>query len=148
MDALKIVFWHWWVVAVVLVAVETVVPGAAFIWMGVAAAVVGGALLVFPDMAWQAQLGLFAALALAAFLAARLIPKPEDGSTDQPHLNRRAEQYLGRTVLLESAIVNGRGRAFVGDTLWTVAGPDQPAGRSVRVVGVDGAVLRVEAAET
>jgi membrane protein implicated in regulation of membrane protease activity len=29
--------------------------------------------------------------------------------------------------------------------VWRVAGPDMPAGRRIRVVGHDGAVLKVEA---
>ncbi|CAK0753898.1 inner membrane protein [Azospirillaceae bacterium] len=64
--------------------------------------------------------------------------------SDRPTLNRRGQQYVGQLVILESAIVNGRGRAFVGDTLWTVEGSDRPVGQTVRVVGTDGVLLQVE----
>ena len=33
----------------------------------------------------------------------------------------------------------------VADTMWGVAGPDLPSGTKVRVVGVEGTVLRVRA---
>lgn len=145
METLKLVFWHWWVLAAVLASVEIIAPGAAFLWLGAAAALVGMVLVVFPGLGWQAQFGLFALLCIIAFAASRFIPRAKPGDTDEPGLNRRAEQYVGRTLVLESGIVNGRGRARVGDSLWTVTGAqDLPAGAAVRVVGADGAVLRVE----
>jgi inner membrane protein len=64
--------------------------------------------------------------------------------TDQPDLNLRASQIVGRVVLLEEAIEHGRGKARVGDTLWTVEGPDAPAGAEVRITAAQGTVLKVE----
>lgn len=139
-------FWHWFVLALVLGAIEMVLPGAAFLWLGLAAALVGLLLLLIPDLGVTGQLALFAVLSIAAIVATRLLPRPALEETDQPTLNRRALHYVGRTVTLESAIVNGRGRAFVGDTLWTVEGADLPAGASVRVIDADGTTLKVEPA--
>ncbi|MFC7333265.1 NfeD family protein [Rhodocista pekingensis] len=147
MEGVRIVFWHWWVAAVLLGLLEMFVPGAALIWLGLAAGVVGLALLALPDLSWQVQFGGFAVIAIAAVAASRFVPTRRLEETDQPTLNRRAEQYLGRTLRLETAIVNGRGRAYVGDSLWTVAGEeDLPQDTAVRVIGVDGALLRVERA--
>jgi membrane protein implicated in regulation of membrane protease activity len=42
--------------------------------------------------------------------------------------------------------VRGNGKARVGDGYWKVRGPDLPAGSAVRVTGVEGTVLIVEAA--
>ena len=72
------------------------------------------------------------------------IANPRTSASDEPDLNRRGSQYVGRVVALESAIETGRGRIRLGDTVWTVAGPDLPKGTPVRVIGSDGAVLRVE----
>jgi membrane protein implicated in regulation of membrane protease activity len=66
--------------------------------------------------------------------------------TDQPDLNRRLAQHVGRVVVLEEAIVHGRGKARIGDTLWAVEGPEAPAGAHVRVTAAHGAVLVVERA--
>jgi len=33
----------------------------------------------------------------------------------------------------------------LGDTVWRVSGPELPVGQRVRIVGSDGAVLKVEA---
>ncbi len=64
--------------------------------------------------------------------------------TDQPALNRRGEQYVGRVITLDNAIVNRTGKVRLDDTSWKVEGDDLPAGARVKVVGVDGVVLRVE----
>ena len=45
---------------------------------------------------------------------------------------------------LDGAIVDGRGRLKIDDTVWLIAGPDLPAGTHVRVTGADNTLLRVE----
>jgi len=66
--------------------------------------------------------------------------------SDQPHLNQRGRQYIGRRFTLESDIVNGIGKIRVDDTTWRVEGPDLPAGSNVVVTDVDGTNLIVQAA--
>ena len=66
--------------------------------------------------------------------------------TDQPDLNRRPAQLVGRVGVVEEAIAHGRGRVRIGDTLWLAEGPDAPAGTKVLVTAAQGAVLRVEPA--
>lgn len=140
-------FWMWWIAAVVLAAAEAVVPGAVLIWLGAAALVVGVIVLIIPDIELAVQFLLFAVTAIAAVLGVRLWARrggEERAGEDHPHLNRRAEQYIGTVHRLETAIVSGHGRARVDDGTWTVSGPDAPIGAEVRVVGVRGAVLLVE----
>ena len=48
--------------------------------------------------------------------------------SDQPLLNRRGEQLIGRIATLTEPIKDGRGRVRIGDTMWRVSGPDLPAG--------------------
>jgi hypothetical protein len=69
---------------------------------------------------------------------------PKVLATDQPDLNRRPNQLVGRLVTLEEAIAHGRGKARIGDTVWVVEGPDAPAGAQVRVSAARGTVLVVE----
>ncbi len=66
--------------------------------------------------------------------------------TDQPDLNRRPDQLVGRVAVVEEPIVHGRGRVRLDDTLWMADGPDAPAGAEMRVTAARGAVLRVERA--
>ncbi len=143
--------WHWLVAAVLLAAVEVVAPGAAFLWLGSAAALVGVVMLALPDLGWEWQLLLFAVLSIATIIGGRTLYRRLGLHAPplrrlNPSLNRRAEQYIGTVHTLETAIVNNRGRALVGDSSWTVEGPDLPAGASVCVVAVDGVILKVRQA--
>ena len=135
--------WHWWVLGVVLLGAEMLAPGVFLLWMGIAAGATGVVVLVAPEMDWRYQFLLFAVLAVASVIAARFYLKRRPIETDRPALNRRGQQYVGRTFTLEEAVENGRGRLHVDDTMWRVIGPDIPAGRQVEVVGVDGVLLRV-----
>ncbi|MCB1734520.1 MAG: NfeD family protein [Gammaproteobacteria bacterium] len=138
-------FWHWWILGVALVILEAFAPGAFFVWMGVAAIAVGFLLWLIPVMTWEAQFLIFAGLSIATIVGWRMWFRKYPEETDQPNLNRRGEQYIGRSFTLETAIDNGVGRVRVGDSLWRAVGDDMPAGSRVKVVGVDGASLKVEA---
>jgi membrane protein implicated in regulation of membrane protease activity len=138
-------WWHWWIAAAVLGAVETVLPGAVTIWFAAGAALVGALLLIVP-LPWQLQLVLFGGLSIAALLLWRRYKGTHPETSDLPRLNRRSEQYVGQLCTLFEPIIGGYGRARIGDSVWKVRGPDLPAGTSVRVTGADGTVLMVEAA--
>lgn len=139
-----ITFWHWWIAAVVLLILETLAPGAIFLWMGAAAAVVGTLLLLIPSISWEVQMILFAVLSLLAVIAWKMWRGNKVESTDQPALNRRGQQYIGRTFTLSSPIINGVGKIKVDDSMWKVRGEDIGAGKDVKVVRVDGVILEVE----
>lgn len=139
--------WAWWIAAVILAALEIFIPGASLIWIGGAAALVGLILILMPDTSVDHQFLYFALITLTLILGARLWARRSGGERegeDHPHLNRRAEAYIGTVHQLQTAIINGRGRARVDDGMWTVEGTDLPEGRKVRVVGVNGAILKVE----
>ena len=138
-------WWHWWIVAALLGIVEAMMPGAVAIWFAAAAAVVGALLLVIP-LAWQLQLVLFCVLSVGALAAWRAWKRTHPETSDMPRLNQRAAQYIGEVCVLSEPIVGGQGKARVGDGYWKVRGPDLPAGTPVRVKGVEGVVLIVEAA--
>lgn len=70
---------------------------------------------------------------------------PSISHSDEPVLNQRAAQAIGRIYVVEEAIVAGRGKVRIGDTLWPVEGCETPAGTPVKVTAVNGTVLRVEA---
>ncbi|GGD43586.1 NfeD family protein [Pseudoxanthomonas indica] len=134
----------WAAIALVLMAAETMVPGAFLFWMGIAAALVTLVLLVAPGLSLLAQVVLFVVLSIIAVLAYRKWFRKRERPSDQPLLNRRADQLVGQVLELEQAIVDGRGRVKVGDAFWSVSGPDLPSGRRVRVVAVDGMTLKVQ----
>lgn len=138
-------YWHWWVLGVALFILEIFSPAAFFIWIGLAAAIMGFVILLV-EISWQSQLVLFAVLSVACVAAGRTWFKRNPISSDEPNLNRRGHALIGRVFEVNEAIVNGVGRIRVGDTTWKVIGPDTPVGEQVRVVDVDSTVLRVERA--
>ena len=138
-------WWHWWILAAVLAALETVVPGAIVIWFGVSAFVVGALLLFLPVPA-PLQFVLFGVLGVVALLVWRRLKNPEAGESTQPVLNQRGVHYIGQIYTLVEPIIGGEGKVRVGDTVWLAQGGDAPVGSRVRVVGVNGTVLQVEPA--
>ncbi len=139
-------FWHWWIAAIVFVVIETFAPGAIFLWMGVAAGIVGLILLIFADLGWEYQFLIFALVTVVTAVGWRAYLRRHPTESDRPSLSRRGEQYVGRTFTLEDAIVNGQGKITVDDSTWKIEGDDLPAGTKIQVTGVEGTVLKVEAA--
>ena len=139
-----IVYWHWLIIAVALIILEILIPGAYFLWMGISAAVVAGAMFVFPQMPILVQILIYAVLSVITVVMYKSYRKKNPLVTDEPALNRRGEQYIGRSFTLKEPIVNGEGKIIVDDTTWKVAGMDMLAGMTVRVVAVEGSTLKVE----
>ncbi|MGH8055210.1 MAG: NfeD family protein [Stenotrophomonas sp.] len=136
----------WAALAVALFAAEALAPGAFMLWMGVAAAAVFLTVWAFEGMTVLLQVILFVVLSFVSIQVYRTWFRKRDRQSEQPLLNRRAEQLVGRVVVLEQAIADGIGRAKIDDAFWVVAGPDLPSGSRVRVVAVDGMTLKVQQA--
>ncbi|MBO9879849.1 NfeD family protein [Xanthomonas sp. D-109] len=136
----------WGALTLLLFAAEALAPGAFMLWMGFAAAAVFLAVLVVPGMPLLLQVGAFVVLSFVSIQVYRTWFRNRGRASDQPLLNRRAEQLIGRVVTLDQPIHGGRGRAKVDDAFWVVGGPDLPVGSTVRIVGVDGMTLLVQAA--
>ena len=140
--------WSWVVLGLILMILEVAAPGIFFLWFGIAAIIVGGLAILFAEalgLTWQIQVIIFLVLSVIAVFIGRKLIGATDAVSDEPLLNRRAEQMVGLVVTLEEATVNGRGRARVGDSLWRVNGPDLAAGTRVRITAVDHGILVVEA---
>ena len=142
----SIIYWHWLILAVALIILEILMPGAYFLWMGISAAAVGGAMFIFPEMPLLTQILIFAVLSVITVMIYKTHKKKNPVVTDEPALNRRGEQYLGRNFTLTEPIVNGMGKVKVDDSTWKVTGADMEVGVTVRVVAIDGTTFKVEAA--
>lgn len=140
--------WHWFGIAAILLIAEVLVSGGFLLWIGISAAVVGILVWIFPhEISWGIQMLLFGVGALVSSVLWWAYLRRNPSKTDEPRLNLRNEQYIGRIFALSEAIVNGRGKIRSGDSWWIVQGPDLPVGTRVKVIGVDGIVLKVEKAE-
>ena len=63
-----ITYWHWLILAVALIILEILMPGAYFLWMGISAAAVGAAMFIFPGMPFLVQILIFAMLSVITVL--------------------------------------------------------------------------------
>ena len=140
--------WAWWILGIVLLVAEIVVPGNFLVWVGIAGLLTGLLSNLFWETSWwvwEVQWLTFAALSALSLWLGRQLLHRNRLSTDQPTLNDRGASLVGRTADLIEPIHNGRGRVKIGDTIWIVNGPDLPAGARVRVVASNGSDLKVEA---
>ncbi|HEX8443707.1 MAG TPA: NfeD family protein [Allosphingosinicella sp.] len=134
----------WWLLAAILLAgAELLVPGSFLIWIAAAAALTGVATLI-TDVPLAFQFVLFALFSAGSVLAGRRLYAGAQENGGDPRLNDRASRLIGETVVVVSAIEDGRGRVKVGDGVWPARGRDAEVGSRVRVVGADGTCLRVE----
>jgi membrane protein implicated in regulation of membrane protease activity len=138
----------WWLLALLLIALEVGLPGYFLLWIGIGAGATGVLVWLMPDMSLLGQAIAFAVLAFlaCAIYAYGLRPRLKRGDAAGERLNRRGVQMVGQRYVLIEPIVNGRGKARVGDGQWLVEGPDLPVGTEIEVVGVDGTTLKVRAA--
>lgn len=138
-------FWNWLAFGTLMLILEVFGAGGYLLWIGIAAASVGVLTFLFPELPWAWQFILFAVFSVLTAVywwrRQRTAAKP----SDQPGLNRRGSELLGRQFTLHEAINGGRGKIKAGDSLWLVSGPELPAGSAVKVVGQDGVILHVEA---
>ena|ERR1700712_3886761 len=137
-------FWDWLGLGTVLLILEVFGAGGYLLWIGVAAAGVGILTYIIPAMSWELQFLLFAVLSVLTALYWWRRQRSVLRKSDQPGLNMRGSELIGKTFVVHDAIVSGRGKIKVGDGVWMVVGPDTPVGSQVRVIAQDGAILRVE----
>ncbi|MGB3339045.1 MAG: NfeD family protein [Devosia sp.] len=136
--------WAWIIAGLVLLALELFLPGGYLLWMGISGIVTGLVVLVWA-IGWPLQWLIFGVLSLVSIALWVRWSRSRPTPTDRPYLNRRAEHFVGQEAVLEQPIQQGFGRVVLGDTVWRVSGADLPVGQRVRIVGNEGAVLKVEA---
>lgn len=141
-------FWFWFGLGFLLLAAEVFGTGGYFLWIGLAAIVVGVIKWLIPEFSWQWQLLVFAILSIVTAIGWWKYLKVNPQNTELPLLNQRGQQHVGRVTELVDAISNGRGRVRLDDSYWQVAGDDMPEGTQIKVVDVDNLVLKVEKVST
>lgn len=138
--------WFWWAFALALFGLEAIVPGTFMLWLGFAALGTGLVHWLAPGVGLGVLWIIFAVLSLATvWIGWELRKRRTPRDSDQPLLNRRGAQLIGRVFPLDTPIENGRGRVKIGDAFWIAEGPELPSGTRVRIDAVDGLTLRVNA---
>jgi len=128
----------------VLLIAEVIAPGFFLVWIG-AAAMLTGLFTVLFGIGVAGQLGLFALYAVLAVFVARRWYGGRVVPSEDPLLNDPSARLIGRRVTAISAIGEQSGRVRLGDGEWSARGGPAAAGEQVRITGVEGNCLIVEA---
>jgi membrane protein implicated in regulation of membrane protease activity len=137
-------YWDWLALGVILLILEVFGAGGYLLWIGMAAAAVALLTFILPQLSWEMQFLLFGLFAMATALYWWRRQRSAVRESDQPHLNMRGQELIGKTFQVHEAIIDGRGKIKVADGVWLVKGPEAPIGTRVKVVAQEGAVLKVE----
>lgn len=137
----------WFSLGGLLIIVEVVSPTFFFLWPGLACLLTGVLVWLYPESGFALQLAVAALLTLAFALAWKGYYKKNPLRGNDPELNRRGDQMIGKTCVVTESIENGKGRVAIGDSSWLAVGPDCPANTPVEVVGIDGNALKVKIAK-
>ena len=139
--------WLWLIGGVVLLIAEVIAPGFFLVFLG-AAALATGLFTVLFDLGTAPQLALFALYAVLAVMIGKRFYSNRTADSADPLLNDRAGRLVGRIVTVVANVDDHHGRVRVGDSEWNARGGPAAAGERVRITGVDGNCLKVEAERT
>jgi membrane protein implicated in regulation of membrane protease activity len=138
--------WSWWVLGLVLLALELVMPGFVLVWFGLAALLVG-VLALAVDWSVQTLALIWAAASVALLVTGRRWFMRDGPHSAEPLLNDRAGRLVGRIFTLAEPLGENGGTLHIDDGVWRIRGPVLPTGTRVVVRGSEGTTLIVAAAE-
>ena len=147
---IELAWWHWMVIGLGLGLLELFVASFFVIWFGLGALLVGVAMLAIPDMAFSAQILLWTAASVAMTVLWFKVLRKDAGKTR----SGQADEALGEIGVLVRAveplgIESARGevrfqRPVMGSDVWPCLADEAiAAGERVRVLAVDGQILKV-----
>jgi membrane protein implicated in regulation of membrane protease activity len=136
--------WLWLIGGVLLLILEVIAPGFFLVFIG-AAAIATGLFTVLFGLGAAAELALFALYAVIAVMVGRKFYANRTHDSTDPLLNDRVGRLVGKSVTVVAAVDEHGGRVRVGDSDWSARGGPAQVGERVRITGVDGNCLKVEA---
>jgi len=138
--------WHWLSLGIVLLVLEVLGAAGFLLGMGLGAMVVAAVLALLPNLQWQWQLLLFAVFSVMFTWLYWSRFRAVNEATDQPNLNDRTANLIGRSAALMDDSIGGRSQVQIADALWVVASEKNlPKGTLVEIISAEGMVLNVVA---
>ncbi len=138
----------WFTIGLLFTILEFFVPGVYLLWFGFASFSMGilAHFITFTPIETCVIFALLATVysALGWWTYTKLLKK---NSEKNKNLNDIAGSHIGKIYQLSQDIVDGRGKAKVGDSFWLVESKNEnlKKGDKVKVTGViDGVILEVE----
>ena len=137
--------WHWLVLGILLLGLETLGIGGFLIGFAIACFVQSLIVFLAPELHWSLQIFIFAINAVIFTFLYWKVFKPFNSRTDQPQLNDRAAQMVGRSAVIDVDMPHGEGKVMFGDTYWRIKSEGPLAsGDAVSVTAAKDMVLMVQ----
>jgi len=147
---MQVEWWYWVVAGVALLLCELAIPIFVLVWFGLSAVLVGILLAILPSIGLAGQLGLWLVLSLLLVFCWFRIFKPGQHKT---RIGMSAGNLIGEIGLLTRTVAPFRKgevrfqKPLLGSEVWVcIAEEEIPAGERVRIVEVEGSMLRVNRA--
>lgn len=135
----------WFVVGLVLILLEFVVPSLVIVFFGLGAWVTALAVAIFSGMDFWVQMMIFTVFSVLSLVLLRRSLKKHFFSDQEDAENEGVDDYIGKTAVVEVSIKDGDGKVNYRGVSWTArADEDIEKGKKVKIVGKDSIVLIVE----
>jgi len=147
---MDLLWWHWIILGIVLIAGEVIIPGAVVVWFGMAALIIGGLVYLFALQS-AAQFFLWSALSIAMLFAYRRFFKPTAPVTS---VGQSKSEYADIPGIVIQQLDDNRFKArfdlpVLGDREWVVESDNNTplsVGDTVKVSCVHGQIIKVKGA--
>jgi len=135
----------WFIVGLVLILMEFVIPGLVIVFFGVGAWVAAIFVWIFPNMAFWVQMMIFTVFSVVTLVFLRRSLKKRFFADQEGADTEGVDDYIGKTAVVEKAIVDGDGKVDYRGASWAAyADEDIPVGTKVEIVDKDSIKLKVK----
>jgi inner membrane protein len=135
----------WFVVGLVLILMEFVIPGLVIVFFGLGAWVAAIFVAIFPEMAFWVQMMIFTVFSVATLVLLRGSLKKRFFSNQEGAESEGLDDYIGQKAIVEVAIKNGEGKILFKGVSWSAfADEDISEGTKVTIVDKDSIKLKVK----
>ncbi len=135
----------WFIVGLVMVLMEFVIPGLIVVFFGGGAWVTAILVAIFPGMPVWVQLMIFTVFSVACLLLLRRSLKKHFFSDQDDSVDEDVDDYIGRRAVVEKEIKNGTGKVQFRGASWDAyADEDIPRDTPVTIIDKDSIRLKVK----
>jgi len=135
----------WFVVGLVLILMEFVIPGLVIVFFGLGAWVTAILVAIFPEMAFWVQMMIFTVFSVVTLVLLRRSLKKRFFSDQEGAESEGIDDYVGKIATVEVAFKNGEGKVNFKGTTWDAYAEEEiPKGSKVTIVDKDSIKLKVK----
>lgn len=135
----------WFIVGLVLILMEFVIPGLVIVFFGLGAWVTAVLVAIFPEMAFWVQMMIFTVFSVATLVLLRRSLKKRFFSDQEGAESEGVDDYIGKTAVVVEDIRDGEGKVDFRGTSWSaISDEDIPKGSKVKIIEKESIKLKVE----